>query len=104
MLPTDMKITNHCARIIARTDTTVLLKWDAPPAFNIEITSFHLQYCIGRSMEWTPPDGISIAPMLRFKEITNLMPATPYLFRLRAENRMGLGPWGLPSELVRVYH
>ena len=44
--------------------------------------------------------GISIPPQLRSRVVQGLSAATPYQFRLRAVNRMGVGDWGSPSLLV----
>lgn len=89
-------------RMIAVTDTTVLLTWKAPPSFSLEITAFHLQYRIGRREKWYPVEGLSIPPHFRSKVVKNLMAATHYQFRIRAENKMGLSGWSGPSKLVRI--
>jgi hypothetical protein len=103
-------------RVIAKTDTTTLLTWVCPPCFNLEPTAFHLQYRIGEDGGWEPGNvsnsrdnnsdviaspGISIAPSVRKKTVTGLVAGTPYQFRIRAENKMGLGDWSLPSKIVR---
>lgn len=86
---------------IAKTDTTVLLTWQAPPAFNLEVTAFHIQHRIGETGQWVPePSGLSVAPIFRSKMLTGLSAATPYQFRIRAENKMGAGPWSQPSITV----
>lgn len=46
--------------------------------------------------------GLCIAPHLRTRTITQLIPATYYQFRVRAENRMGLSEWSQPSPLTRT--
>jgi WD40 repeat protein len=95
-------------RVIAKTDTTALLTWVCPPCFNLEPTAFHIQYRISEDGQWEPPSspnstspGISVAPSLRKKTVTDLIAGTPYQFRIRAENKMGLGDWSPPSKLVR---
>lgn len=86
--------------IIAKTDTTVLITWVSPPCFNLECTAFHMQYRVGKLGQWIPPSGFSIAPVLRSKTITGLTAGTAYQFRIRAENKMGLGGWSEPSKMV----
>jgi len=89
-------------KVIAKTDTTALLVWSSPPSFNLEVTAFHLQYRVGHKGLWYPENNgsINIAPNFRAKVITKLMAASPYQFRMAAENRMGRGPWSLPSKII----
>ena len=89
-------------KVIAKTDTTALLVWSSPPSFNLEVTAFHLQYRVGHKGIWYPENNgsVNIAPNFRAKIITKLMAASPYQFRMAAENRMGRGPWSLPSKII----
>jgi hypothetical protein len=87
-------------RVISVTDTTALVTWTSPPSFNLDVNAFHLQHRIGLRDDWTPPDGISIAPQFRSRVVKDIMAATPYQFRIRAQNRMGLSEWSSPSKLV----
>src|SRR5687768_4682252 len=89
-------------RVISVTDTTALVTWSAPPSFNLDVNAFHLQYRIGLRDDWVPPEGISIAPQHRSRVVKDIMAATPYQFRIRAQNRMGLSEWSSPSKLVSV--
>jgi WD40 repeat protein len=41
-------------RVVGTTETTILLQWKAPAAFNEEITAFHLQYKVGLRNPWMP--------------------------------------------------
>ena len=99
-------------RIISKTDKTVMLAWSAPPSFTLEVTAFQIQWRVGLREAWQPPDEttyvpgggpikpFSVTPMFRSKVIKGLVSATPYQFRIRAQNRMGLGPWSAPSKLT----
>jgi WD40 repeat protein len=90
-------------KVITVTDTTALISWTAPPCFNCDVTAFHYQYRVGFRGEWVPTEtGQSLAPHLRNRVVENLIPATHYQFRIRAENRMGKGDWSPPSQLVRT--
>lgn len=89
-------------RVLNVTDTTALISWTAPPSFNCDITAFHYQYRIGKTGEWIPADGKSVAPHLRSKTVPNLMPAALYQFRIQAENRMGLSRWSFPSKPIKT--
>jgi hypothetical protein len=89
-------------KVLTVTDTTVLISWKAPPCFNCDVTAFHYQFRVGYRGAWTPENGQSVAPHLRNRVIENLIPATHYQFRIRAENRMGKGDWSQPSVLVRT--
>jgi len=116
----------ECAppRIIAVSDTTAHVTWVAPPSFNLEIAAFHMQYRIGLREKWSPSlaaeeedspgraaykfnpnsesEGFSIAPQFRSMIVKDLIAATSYQFRIRAENRMGLGGWSQPSKIVKT--
>lgn len=90
-------------RVIAITDSSALLKWSAPPSFNLEITAFFFQYRIGKDGEWTPTEEegvINVAPVFRSKNISGLTGATNYQFRMMAENRMGKSAWSNPSKIA----
>lgn len=41
-------------RAVGMTDTSILISWKAPPAFNEDITAFHLQYRVGLRNPWMP--------------------------------------------------
>jgi hypothetical protein len=88
---------------LSKTDTTVMIKWSSPPAFNLEISAYHLQYRIGLRGLWlpsplTPP--ITIPPWSRSIIVPDLEPSQAYQFRLRAENEMGSSKWGGLSKLI----
>jgi hypothetical protein len=88
-------------RVVAVTDTTAIVAWQSPPCFNEDVTAFHMQYRIGLKEKWQPAEvGFSIAPRFRSYVVKDLIAATPYQFRIRAENRMGLSVWSDPSRLV----
>ena len=89
-------------RVVFKTDTSVLIAWSAPPAFNLEITAFHLQSRIGLRGDWEPPESKphTVMPTLRSGTIKGLAANTIYQFRVRAENLMGLGTWSAPSRLT----
>jgi len=93
-------------RVIARTDKTVILAWSAPPAFNLNIIAFHVQWRVNSRNHWEPIEGqeepFTIVPTARSKTIKNLIAGTPYQFRIRAQNLMGLGPYSAPSKLIRT--
>lgn len=89
-------------KIISFTEHSVYIGWTAPPSFNCDINAFHYQLRVGTRGEWTPPQGQSIAPHLRNRVVDNIIPATPYQFRLCAENAMGRSEWSPPSALVRT--
>eukprot|EP00596_Hydrurales_sp_CCMP1899_P009696 CAMPEP_0119051514 /NCGR_PEP_ID=MMETSP1177-20130426/73098_1 /TAXON_ID=2985 /ORGANISM="Ochromonas sp, Strain CCMP1899" /LENGTH=1331 /DNA_ID=CAMNT_0007030729 /DNA_START=428 /DNA_END=4420 /DNA_ORIENTATION=- len=88
---------------LSKTDTTVMIKWSSPPAFNLEISAYQLQYRVGLRGLWlpdanTPPK--TIPPWSRSIIIPNLEPSQAYQFRLRAENEMGSSKWGGVSKLI----
>ena len=84
-------------RVISRTDTTMLITWNAPPSYNEVLTAFHFQFRVGTQKDWKPEGGTSMPPYFRSRIMTGLAAATPYQFRLRAENRMGVSEWGQHS-------
>jgi hypothetical protein len=55
---------------------------------------------------WEPIEGqeesYTVLPTARSKTIKNLISGTPYQFRIRAQNLMGLGPYSAPSKLIRT--
>jgi WD40 repeat protein len=88
---------------LSKTDTTVMIKWSSPPAFNLEISAYQLQYRVGLRGPWlpdanTPPK--TIPPWSRSIIIPNLEPSQAYQFRLKAENEMGSSKWGGVSKLI----
>lgn len=89
-------------RVIKVTDTTALIAWHAPPCFNCDVTAFHVQKRVGLREDWTPSDGKSLPPHFRNYIVPELIPATPYQFRICAENRMGRSEWSQPSVLIRT--
>lgn len=89
-------------KIISFTEHSVYIGWTAPPSFNCDITAFHYQLRVGTRGDWTPEQGQSVAPHLRNRVVDNIIPATPYQFRICAENAMGRSDWSPPSALVRT--
>lgn len=89
-------------RVISRTDRTMLITWQSPPSYNEHLTAFHLQYRVGNNRTWKPEVAISMPPYFRSRAMNNLSAATPYQFRLRAENKMGVSEWGTPSRQVNL--
>merc|ERR1711988_383904 len=77
--------------VIHKTQSQMILTWRSPPAFNEAITAFHIQWRVGIRNAFgnditTPGDEFK-------RHITGLVPGTPYQFRVRAVNRMGVGQW-----------
>lgn len=89
-------------KIISFTERTVYLSWVAPPSFNCDLLAFHIQQRVGSRGEWTPSEGLSVAPHLRHRVMEHIIPATSYQFRVSAENAMGRSDWSAPSVLVRT--
>ena len=93
-------------RVISRTDKTAMLAWTSPPSFNLETTAFYIQHRVGLRSGWEPAEGdpdqpqITVMPQARSTVIKNLVAGTHYQFRIRAENKMGLGKWSAPSKMV----
>jgi hypothetical protein len=88
---------------LSKTDTTVMIKWSSPPAFNLEISAYQLQYRIGLRGVWLPSPlspRITIPPWSRSIIVPDLEPSQAYQFRLRAENEMGSSKWGGLSKLI----
>ena len=46
-------------RAVGMTDTSILISWKAPPAFNEDITAFHLHYRVGLRNPWMPGSFMS---------------------------------------------
>lgn len=89
-------------KIVTKTESTVMISWQAPPSFNEPLTAFHLQYQVPGQENWGPVPAMSIPPHYRQKTITGLSPCTTYQFRLRASNKMGESEWGAISKLVNA--
>jgi hypothetical protein len=85
--------------LVTKADTTVMIKWSPPPAFNLELSAYHLQYRVGLRGKWEPERAIAMPPWFRSKLVTHLEPLTQYQFRLKAENEMGQSDWGQPSKI-----
>jgi len=78
--------------------STCTLHWAPPSSFNQEFTGFKSEYRVGIRGEWMGSD--TIPPTWRRKIIRQLLPSTPYQFRLKAMNRMGEGEWSEPSKQI----
>jgi WD40 repeat protein len=91
-------------RVISRTDKTAMLAWSAPPAFNLDTTAFYIQHRIGLRNGWEPVEDvdppITVMPQARSTVVAGLIAGTHYQFRIRAENKMGIGMWSAPSKMV----
>ena len=114
--------------LVTKNDITVMIKWTPPPAFNLEISAYHLQFRVGLRGKWHPldkpgnhptspdrfqhtttthltlvslsPPLVTMPPWFRTKLVTGLEPLTQYQFRLMAENEMGKSAWGEPSKVT----
>jgi hypothetical protein len=82
-------------RISNKSTQSMTIAWKAPPAFNEEISAFHIQYRVGIREPFShditaPGDEHSFI-------VKGLRASTPYQFRVRGVNRMGEGRWSDPS-------
>ena len=96
-------------QLMSKTDTTAMIKWSAPSAFNLELSAYHLQHRVGSKGPWIPSEfnsnsspAYSLPPWSRSKTLTKLEPCTPYQFRLCAENEMGRSDWSKPSKSFKT--
>ena len=49
----------HLFLFLSYADTSIMIKWIAPPAFNLEISAFHLQYRQGLRGSWEPQGNMT---------------------------------------------
>ena len=85
-------------QVMKTTGFTMTVQWQQPPAFNEEVTAFHLQRRVGsRGAFGHDATAAGDAGLI---VVDGLLPATAYQFRVRAVNRMGVGAWSDPSALA----
>ena len=87
-------------RLVAKSDSMLIISWSAPPCFNEEITAQFLQYRIGSHNAWKPDVPVSVPPSYRSRVFRNLPSSTTFRFRYMAENRVGKGEWSVQSKEV----
>jgi len=71
-----------------------------PPADggDAPVTGYHVQRCVVMSHKWVPANQTPVAA-LEFVD-RHLNPLSRYQFRVAAENRFGMGDFGLPSKFI----
>ena len=65
--------------LVTKNDITVMIKWTPPPAFNLEISAYHLQFRVGLRGKWHPLDKPGNHPHLLLSSMTK--PPPPFVPR-----------------------
>lgn len=98
---TVMLVPPRILQVFPASETEIVVTWD--PINEVGVTKYQIQYSKDRlaSMWWTVKQDID-ADMLKFT-VTELLPNTPYLFRVRGgSDEYGWGPYSEPSASCRT--
>ena len=81
--------------------SSVTLTWAAPAdPPTAAVTGYAVQYRAAAGGSWTTWTRTSTSPTSTTETLTGLTNGTAYVFRVRATNRIGAGPWSDPSASV----